>query len=204
MSVKDDLKKVAEQVAANDAQVVTKAPNATPARSYPSPTATYEDSAFFETPFVRQNVTSRAMWKVNESAIQQRKVITTSLPAATGVSGIAVAPATTNTALVAVPDLTIAVNATGAQVQISWNISASLSVNTATASFAVFRDGIQISQTQYANSPANNQKFSASQTIVDSPALGLHAYSLYWSTSSGTLTADGKNRSISGLILRPQ
>lgn len=204
MSVKSDLKKVTERLDANEAQVVTKAPNAIPARSYPSPTVAYEDNAFFDPPFVRQNVTSRAMWKINETAVQQRRVTTTALPAASSASGIAVSPATTNAALVAVPDMTIAVNATGAQVQISWNISASLSLNTATASFAVFRDGILIGQTQYANSPTNNQKFSASQTVVDKPALGIHAYSLYWATTAGTLTADGKNRSISGLVLRPQ
>ena len=203
MSLKTDLEKVKEQVAANEAQIVTTPPRTVPARSYPAPTQSgYTDE--LESPFGRTNNNFRAMWKVGETAIQQRKVITTALPTASSASGIAISPATTNANLVAVPDLTIPVNASGFQVQISWNISASLSLNTATASFAIFRDGVQIGQTQYANSPVNNQKFSASQTIVDKPSLGFHAYSVYWATTAGTLTADAKNRSVSGLVLRPQ
>jgi hypothetical protein len=206
LTLKEELQKAQSEIKSAGEQIVSasKVPNVVPARSYPSPTSTYEEDSQFTSPFEHTNIRMRPMWKIDETAIQQRKVTTTALPPATSVSGIAVSPATTNAALVAVPDLTIPAQATGAQLQISWNVSASLSLNTATASFALFRDGIKIGQTQYGQSVANNQKFSVSQTVLDNPQLGLHSYSVYWATTAGTLTADQKSRAISALVLRPQ
>jgi hypothetical protein len=206
MALKDDLKKAQSEIKSAGEQKLSgsEAPNALPARSYPSPTATYEEDSQFQAPFERTHVTMRPMWRIERTAIQNTKVITTALPQATSATGIAVSPSTTNANLVAMPDMTIPANAVGVQLQISWNISASLSLNTATASFALFRDGIKIGQTQYGQSVANNQKFSVTQTILDNPPLGLHSYSVYWATTAGTLTADQKSRSISSLTLRPQ
>ena len=206
MTLKDALAKAKADLAANISQIVSAnaTPNVVPARSYPSPTSTYQEDSQFTSPFEHTNIRSRPMWKIESAAIQQTKVITTTLLPTTSASGVVVSPATTNAALVSVPDLTIPANAIGAQIQISWNVSASLSLNTATASFALFRDGIQVSQTTYGQSVANNQKFSVTQTYVDKPPLGVHAYSVFWATTAGTLTADLKNRSISALVLRPQ
>lgn len=206
MALKEELKKAKSDIIQLGEQTmgVTKAANVVPARSYPSPASTYQEDSQFNSPFDRSNVTMRPMWKIEATAIQQTKVITTALPIASSATGIAVSPATTNATLVAVPDLTIPANATGAQLQISWNVSASLSLNTATASFSLFRDGIKVGQTLYGQSVANNQKFSVSQTLIDNPPLGLHSYSVYWATTAGTLTADQKSRSLSALVLRPQ
>lgn len=205
MTLRDDLKKVDAKVKATSDLVIagTQTQNIVPARSYPSPISTYDEDSQFQNPFDRTNVTMRPMWRVQGAAVQQIKVITTALPQAISATGIVVSPATTNALLVAVPDCTIAIQAVGVQLQISWNISASLSTNAATASFALFRDGIKIGQTQYGQSVANNQKFSVTQTILDNPPLGFHAYAIYWATSAGTLTADQKSRSISALVLRP-
>lgn len=202
MSVKDDVDKL--QRASRQIVLSTGFANPGPARSYPSPTATYDEDSQFQSPFDHIQNRMRPMWRIQETALQQRKVTTTVIPAAIVATGIAIGPSTTNANLVAIPDLTIAVNTNGSQVQISWNISASLSLNTASASFALFRDGIKIGQPQFGNSPSNNALFSVSQTIPDSPGLGFHSYSVYWSTTSGTLTANGKQRNISALILRPQ
>jgi hypothetical protein len=206
MSLKDELKKVDTKVKATSDLVIagTQTQNIVPARSYPSPVATYEEDSQFQNPFDRTNVTMRTMWRIQGSAVQQTKVITTALPQAISATGVIVSPFTTSTGLVAVPDCTIAIQAIGVQLQISWNISASLSLNTSTASFALFRDGVKIGQTQYGQSVANNQKFSVTQTILDNPPLGFHAYAIYWATTAGTLTADQKSRSVSALILRPQ
>lgn len=202
MAIKEDVKKI--QLASLQIISSTGAPNPGPARSYPSPTATYDEDSQFQSPFDHIQTRMRPMWRIQETALQQRKVTTTAIPAAIVATGIAIGPSTTNANLVAIPDLTIAVNTNGSQVQISWNVSASLSLNTASASFALFRDGIKIGQPQFGNSPTNNALFSVSQTIPDSPGLGFHSYSVYWSTTAGTLTANGKQRNISALILRPQ
>jgi len=107
--------------------------------------------------------------------------------------------------LVAVPDMTVGVKATaGSQVQLSWSFSGALSIATASAAFALFRDGVQLGPTVYGNSPSNGAKFSTQQTFIDSPSGGFHVYSIYWSTNAGTLTADGKGRFIHGLVLKPQ
>lgn len=202
MTTKDDVEKL--QRASKQIVSSTAVPNPGPARSYPSPTATYDEDSQFQSPFDHTQTRMRPMWRIQETALQQRKVTTTQLPSATQVTGIAVSPATTNVAFVAIPDLTIAVNSNGSQVEIVWNVSASLSLNTASASFALFRDGIRIGQPQFGNSPTNNALFSVSQTVRDSPSLGFHSYSVYWSTTAGTLTANGKQRNISALVLRPQ
>lgn len=206
MTLKNDIEKAKSDIKLAGKQTLseTDAPNIVPARSYPSPTSTYQEDSQFVNPFERAHITTRPMWKIDPAAIQQTKVITTALPPITSATGVAISPSTTSVNLVAIPDLTIPASATGAQLQISWNVSASLSINTATASFALYRDGIKIGQTQYGNSVSANQKFSVSQTVVDSPPLGLHSYSVYWSTTAGTLTADQKSRSLSALVLRPQ
>lgn len=206
MALKDDLKKVGIKLVGIEAQTTTStsAPNVLPARSYPSPTATYDEDSQFQSPFDHISTRFRPMWRIQETALQQRKVTTTQIPPIVQATGIAISPATTNATLVAVPDLTIAVNSNGNQIQISWNISASLSLNTASASFALFRDGIKIGQPQFGNSPTNNALFSVSQTVPDTPGLGFHSYSVYWATTAGTLTASGKQRNISALVLRPQ
>jgi len=184
---------------------VNQSANSVPARSYPSPAHTYQEDAQFVNPFDRTHVTMRGMWKIDQTAIQQTKVITTALPpAVTGSVIKASSPATTGTSLIAVPDMTVAIRATGAQIQINWTVSASLSNSAQFATFALFRDNVQIGPTMYGDAPSNNQNFTVSQSFIDNPSLGLHAYSVYWATSGATLTADKKNRSISALILRPQ
>jgi hypothetical protein len=200
-------RQIARALAEASSQIVpvNQSANSVPARSYPSPAHTYQEDAQFVNPFDRTHVTMRGMWKIDQTAIQQTKVITTALPPAiSNAVVLASSPSTTGASLIAVPDMTVAIRTTGAQVQINWSVSASLSSSANFGSFALFRDNVQIGPTVYGDAPGNNQNFTVSESFVDSPSLGLHAYSVYWATSGGTLTADKKNRYISALILRPQ
>jgi len=184
-----------------------------PARSYPSSSAAYEDGIGYDVPFVGTNTTFRAMWRTQDVAVQQNKVITTKLPDASIANGVQHSPSVTSSKLVSAPDMTVAVvipghsgdgNAGGGQVQITWHVSASLSLATAQASFALFRDNVQIGPTVYGGTSQNGGKFSVSQTFIDTPGNGLHAYAVYWATSAGSLTGDGIGRYIHALPLRPQ
>jgi hypothetical protein len=176
-----------------------------PARSYASSTASFDQDTEFDSPTVGLHNNFRPMWRTPDAAIQQNKVITTKLPPAVTASGIAVSPSVTSAALVSMPDMSAPVNVQGnAQVQVSWQFSGALSTLTASAAFALFRDNIQIGPTLYGNSPANGAKFSVAHTFIDTPPPGVHSYAVYWSTTAGTLTADGKGRVLHALTLRPQ
>lgn len=208
MTLKQAIAAAQKDIQSNVEQVVSV--NATdswsPARSYPSTSASDFMPALHgdPSPFHHSQVSFRPGWKVQEAAQTQSKVLTSALLKAVQVSGIAVSPTSTNANLVAVPDMVLAVTVPNSQVQISWNISASESLVANQASFALFRDGRQIGVTQWGNSPSNNAIFSVSQTMIDSPSPGLHSYALYWATSAGTITANGKQRNLAALILKPQ
>lgn len=176
-----------------------------PARSYPSASAAYEDGIGFDSPTVGINQTFRPMWRTQDVAVQQNKVITTNMPKAITSTGIAVSPSVTSPNLVSAPNMSVPVKVpAGTQVQISWQFSGALSAATASAMFALYRDNVRIGQILYGQSPVNNQKFSQSQTFIDNPPPGLHSYSVYWATTGGTLTGDGKGRSIQAQVLKPQ
>jgi hypothetical protein len=176
-----------------------------PARSYVSNEATYDDKSSFDSPTVGTNTTFRPNWVTQDAAIQQNKVITTNLPKAVVATGAAVSPVMTSPTLGAVPDMQIAIRVPAqSQVQVSWQVSAALNSTTASATFVLYRDNVKIGTPLYGASSAANNKFSVSQNYIDAPSAGLHSYSVYWSTSAGTLTADSKSRSITGLVLKPQ
>jgi len=205
--LKAQIKSTQAQVASEKAQLVpgTQVVTPQPARSYPSSSAAYQDGVGFDPPTETIATTFRPIWNTPPAAVQQNKVTTVNLPAASTATGVAVSPSMSSSKFVAVPDMTAAVKATaGSQVQISWSFSGVLSVATAVASMALFRDGQQIGPTLHGSGPASNAKFSIAQTFIDSPSGGLHAYSVYWSTNVGRLTADGKNRVVHGLVLKPQ
>jgi hypothetical protein len=205
--LKAQIKSTQTQVAAQQAQLVPSSGvvTAQPARSYPSSTAAYEDGVGFDSPTETIASTMRPMWNTPDTAIQQQKVHTVNMPTAATASGIAISPSVASTKLVAIPDMTAAVTATaGSQVQVSWSFSGHLNSVRASASFALYRDGTQIAPTVYGSSPAAGAKFSMTQTFIDSPGGGLHAYSVYWAVSNGVLTADGKGRYVHGLVLKPQ
>jgi hypothetical protein len=206
-TLRQAIEKTQDQLATDKEQILpaSKVVVVGPARSYPSATAAYEDGTQFDSEIVGIHTTVRPMWRTPDVAIQQNKVITTNLPPAVTASGLIVSPSVTSAVLVGIPDMSAAVRVpAGSQVQVSWQFSGSLSASTASASFALYRDTVRIGPVLYGNSPANNAKFSMSQTFIDTPSPGLHAYSVYWATSAGTLTGDGKGRVLHALVLKPQ
>jgi len=207
MSLKDDLKVVKRQVSSEVAQVLpnTKVHADTPARSYPNTPAAFPSGIQFNSDIILLNTISRPMWQTQPAAVQQSKVNTLNMPQATTSTGIKVSPQVTSPNLVAVPDASVSLKGTaGTQVQINWQCSAALSTSTAAASFALFRDGKQIAPVAYGHSPSNGAKFSVSGTYIDSPSIGYHSYALYWATSAGVMTGDGKGRFITAIVLKPQ
>jgi hypothetical protein len=207
VTLKQDLQNTQAQVQAQTAQVVAGSQVVTPvpARSYPNSPAAWEAGTSFDSDVVQVNQTSRAMWQTQPAAVQQNKVNTLNMPTAVMAKGIAISPSVTSAKLVAVPDMAVGIRGTaGTQVQLNWHFAGSLSTSTAAASFALFRDGLQIAPTGYGSSPTNGAKFSFAGTYIDSPTTGAHAYAIYWATNAGTLTADGKGRYLSALLLKPQ
>jgi hypothetical protein len=214
-TLKQQIEDARKQITGIEEQTIpgTKIEFPMPARAYVASGSNFDSGAGFESDVVHGNTTFRSMWRTQDAAIQQNKVITTRLPDAQIAKGLAQSPSVTSTKLTAVPDVTVAavvpghsgnISQGGGQVQISWHISAGLSSAAAQASFALFRDGVQIGPTVYAGTPNNNGKFSVAQNFIDTPGSGLHSYAVYWATSAGTLTADSANRYIHALALRPQ
>lgn len=174
-----------------------------PARSYVGSDQVFDGDVGFEQPYEKTHTTFRSNWRTPEPAIQQTQINTSKLPNASITKGAVQSPATTSATLASAPDMTVRVSVpahagdivpSGGQVQISWHVSASLSTTAAVASFALFRDGVQIGPTAYGSCPVANGKFSVGQNFIDNPGGGNHNYSVYWSTSTGTLTADALNR----------
>src|SRR3974390_1480810 len=212
MTLKQAIQQARAQIVSEKAQTISinSAANIVPARPYPSPNASnvvdgqMHSDGWVADPFPDHFISLRPMWKIQEAAQTQSRVLPAPILTATQVRGIAIGPSTTNTLLVSVPDMSIPSNTGGLQVQVTWAVSASLSAAAASASFALFRDGVAIAPTKFGNSPTNNAVFTVSQSWIDTPPVGIHSYAVYWATSSGTLTASGKNRSISCLVLRTQ
>ena len=202
-SVQSAVADVSEQVVPGSGVVTPK-----PARSYPTSTMAYDSGTAFDVPTETINKTFRPMWRVPDVAVQQNKVITTNLPPAVTATGVVVSPTMTSNTLASVPDMSAPVrHKAGTQIQISWSMSAALSTATAQATFAHYRDNVQIGPLVYGSSPADAQKFSVSQSFIDTPGgrgHPVHKYAVYWSTNAGTLTADAKNRVMHILTLKPQ
>jgi hypothetical protein len=199
-SAQEDVKEITEQTIPS-----SKVALPVPARAYPSSVEAYEAGIKFDNPTVRTYTTVRPQWRTPGAALQNNKVTTLNMPKVVVAKGIKQSPFSTASHLTSMPDMTAIVTAAaGVQVQVSWHFSGSLSTATAVASFALFREGTQIGPTTYGNSVANNGKFSVSQTFIDVPSVGLHAYSVYWATSAGSITADGVGRYLHALALKPQ
>jgi hypothetical protein len=206
MTLKEQIAAQQKQADAQERQIVSGSRVVVnrPARSYPNSTFTFDNNVGFDPDSEVLNSQSRPMWKVG-NGYRPELVAPRGIPVPVSATGIQVSPVITSGVLAAVPDMTLAVRATAnVPVQVSWQVSASLATSTASGAFILYRDGQRIGQFLYGNSPANQAKFSVTQTYIDNPGSGLHAYSVYWSVTGGTMTADANNRLISAMVLRPQ
>ena len=116
-------------------------------------------------------------------------------------AGLVNAPVTTLAALSTVPDLSVALQ-TDSTVLVNMQGSF-IGPSSATATFALYRDGLQIGRA-YPHVPAQDGKpFLVNLSAIDTPTPGTHAYAAQWAISSGTLTAAAYARSIDAMNHRP-
>lgn len=190
---------------------IGRGPIQTPARTYLSPTDSYEDE--IGQPLELHGLAPgnmRGMWSVADQ--QQASVPITQLTKSGNTSsgqlaaiqgGIAMNPQAPVSVWAAVPQLIVNVRATG-PVMIHANASVLSSVANDTAGFAIYRDGALIGNHLTHTLPATASAASLVQlSTIDNPPSGLHFYSLQWSPGTGTLVATSNNRNLFAINLTP-
>ena len=183
-----------------------------PARTYLSPTDSYEDEIGHipET----QNFAPgamRGMWSVADQ--QQASVPVTAIRASGNTKSTFVAavqgglvknPVAPATVWANVPQMITNLNVKG-PVVITANVSVRSSAANDTAGFAIYRDGQIIGNHLTHTLPATASTACLVQlTAMDNPPLGPHIYALYWSPGTGTLVANSNQRNLYAVNLSPQ
>lgn len=152
----------------------------------------------------------RPIWNVPRVATTTEKIgtikssaaVTTVSPVLATQSGIISGPQTASVAFTVVPNMASVLKASG-PVQITF----ALNVQTVNAndpvSFAIFRNGLQVSQI-YRGSGAANTDFHMAGTYTDNPPAGQAVYDIRWKKGASTVTASGKNRTLQVSNLRAQ
>lgn len=152
----------------------------------------------------------RPMWNIPTVAVVSSKVgtikqsanVVSVSPNLATQSGILSGPTTNVATFTVVPNMAQVIRASG-PVQVAFSLNASTANASDPVSFAVFRDGVQVSQT-YLGSGAANTAFSVIGSYTDNPPAGNHIYDLRWAKGSSVVTAVGKQRTIQVLNLRAQ
>jgi hypothetical protein len=190
---------------------IDQGPVLTPARTYLSPTDSYEDKIGFDNPTVSFAPGSRrGMWQVNDQ--QQASVPVTALTKS-GVSsnnmlaaiqgGIPQNPRAPATQWAAVPQMILRVSVTG-PVMLHANVSVRSSAANDSAAFALYRDGQLIGNHLTQTLPATASAACLVQlSAIDSPTTGPHIYAMYWSPGTGTLVANSNQRNLYAINLSP-
>jgi len=151
---------------------------------------------------------TRPLWNTPAQAVVNEKVGTVKTsasvsgvsPAQATPSGIFPSPTTTSTSFTVVPNMAQVVKASG-PVQISFALTLQTANANDPVSFAIFRNGVQASQTFKASAGAATP-FSASGTYTDNPPSGNQVYDVRWAKGSSTVTAVGTQRTLQVLNLR--
>ncbi len=190
---------------------IGRAPIASPARSYFSPTDSYENQIGFDNPQVSFAPGAlRGMWSVADQ--QQASVPTTALKVGNTNSnqlaaiqgGIPKNPVAPATIWASVPQMIMNLQVRG-PVVIAASVSVQSSVANDTVGFAVYRDGKLIGNHVTTTLPATASTAMLVQlSSMDTPPNGLHVYAMYWSPGTGTLTATSNQRNLYGVNLSPQ
>lgn len=153
----------------------------------------------------------RPMWNTPRISVLNEKIgtikssasVNSAYPSVATQSGAISGPSTTLTTFTVVPNMATVVKASG-PVQISFAVNASTLNANDPGTFAVFRDGVQVSQQFQGSAGAANVAFSVAASFTDNPPLGNHVYDVRWFKGASTLTAVGKQRTIQVLNLRAQ
>ncbi len=190
---------------------IGRSPIASPARSYFSPTDSYENEIGFSNPQTSFAPGSlRGMWSVADQ--QQASVPTTALKVgntndnqiAAIKGGIAKNPVAPATQWASVPQMIMNLNVRG-PVVIAASVSVQSSVANDTIGCAIYRDGMLIGNHVTTTLPATASTAVLIQlSSMDSPPQGLHVYAMFWSPGTGTLVATSNQRNLYGVNLSPQ
>jgi len=113
-------------------------------------------------------------------------------------------PSTSSTSFAVIPEMTLTITTNGNKVLINFSATADIlgSTVTATAIFAIFRDGIQLSQNMEQQFTSANMAVWANMaiTFIDAPSAGSHTYDIRWRVGSGsagtTITSLGTSRTL--------
>lgn len=203
-------------IATNDTQTgripMGKAPEFPVARTYLSPTDSYENE--IGPPGIAHGFSPgrmRGMWSVAEQ--QQASVPVTAITSSGNSNsaalaaiqgGIAQNPRAPATAWAAVPSLITNLSVKG-PVIIQANVSVRSSVANDTAAFAIYRDGQLIGNHVTHTLPGTASSTTLVQlTAMDNPPTGNHVYAMYWSPGTGTLVANSNQRNLYAINLSPQ
>jgi hypothetical protein len=206
--------RITAAIQANDTQSgrvpMGKGPQFQPARTYFSPTDSYEDNIgpdFGVHNFHQGSM--RGMWSIAEQ--QQASVPVTAITKSGNTAnnqlaaiqgGIPQNPQAPPGAWSGIPQMVTSIRTTG-PVLINGNVTLHSSVSNDSIGLAIYRDGQLVgnhtSHTMPAGLPENMQI-----SITDNPPTGQHVYAMYWSPGSGTLTANSNERNFSVLNLSPQ
>jgi hypothetical protein len=207
--------KIAQAIDANNEQEkaipVGKGPIVHVARTYFSPTDSYEDEIGPDSPLEHFHPGSlRGMWAVAEQ--QQASVPVTALTSSGNTKnaglaaiqgGIAQNPVAPPTVWAAVPSLITNIAASG-PVMVTANVSVRSSVANDTAGFAIYRDGKLIGNHVNQTLGTVSAVTIVQLTVMDLPPPGNRTYALYWSPGTGTLVANSNQRNLYALNLVPQ
>ena len=189
-----------------------KGPDFVPARTYLSPTDSYEDEIGPNFPIHTFHPGSvRGMWAVAEQ--QQASVPVTAITSSGNSNsaalaaiqgGIAQNPRAPASSWAAVPSLITNLIVKG-PVIIQANVSVRSSVANDTAAFAIYRDGQLLGNHITHTLPATASVATLVQlSAMDNPPSGNHVYAMYWSPGAGTLVAHSNQRNLYAINLSPQ
>ena len=191
---------------------IGKGPNEVPARTYISPTDSYDDEIGFDNPTVGHAPGAmRGMFVVNEQ--QQASIpvtqitksgVTNSNAVAAIQGGIATNARAPASVWAAVPQMLVNLAVQG-PVMLQANVSVHSTAVSDTVGFAVYRDGKLLGNHVTYTTPATASVSSLVQlSAMDNPPSGNHLYALYWSPGTGTLVATSNQRNLYAINLSPQ
>jgi hypothetical protein len=207
--------RINKAIATNDTKTgripMGKGPVETPARTYLSPTDSYEDEIGFDSGMETFSPGAiRGMWAVADQ--QQASVPTTALRVGNTqsirttavIGGIQQNPQAPANQWAHVPQMILNLPVKG-PVLIHANVTVRSSVASDVIAFGIYRDGQPVGNFLTHTTPATASAVSLVQlSAMDNPPQGNHLYALYWSPGTGTLVANSNQRNLYAVNLSPQ
>jgi hypothetical protein len=114
----------------------------------------------------------------------------------TTVNGITSSPTTTSGVGSTVPDMSLTITTQGNKVFLSAMILITCTASSSIQTFAINRDGVQITQPFEFNATISGARGTITITTIDFPSAASHTYEMIWSTTAGTATAIGTGRQL--------